>query len=58
MSRRFKVIYPLSICKQETEVISVPRGARPEISKANFSQVTEAVTTHSALTIGRDLDPL
>lgn len=53
------MIYPLSICKQETvEVISVPHRLDLRSSKANFSQVTEAVTTHSALTIGRDLDPL
>ena len=48
MSRRFKVIYPLSICKQETlEIIFVLHRLDLRSWKANFSQMTEAVIGNS-----------
>ena len=42
------MIYPLSICKQETlEIIFVPHRLDLRSCKANFSQVTEAVIGNS-----------
>ena len=57
------MIYPLSVCKQETlEIIPVPHRPDLRSSKASFSQVMEAVIGKSnssfTLTVDRDLDPL
>lgn len=42
------MIYPLSICKQETlEIIFVPHRLDLRSWKANFSQMTEAVIGNS-----------